>query len=403
MSRAALILLASLLLTGTHDPEIRYFTNMRDLAIAAPEKQNYLVIDSEIWAHTRPDLSDIRLYDGATQVPYVLQEEKPRVATVEQEAKLLNLGTVRDHTEFDLDVGSVPQYDRLRLRVDAKDFVATAVVFGQNSLDQKSRTQLGPSTLYDFSREKLGSNLVLQLPNSSFRYLHVQLTPGLRPEQIKGASTFDVREKQANWTGAGTCASPQQQGKNTIVRCSLAPGVPLERMQFEVPSSQVNFRRNVSIGSGAIQIANGDISRVRISRGGTEVVSEQMFVDVPGEIDKRDITVTMANGDDPPLRSMSVQPLALQRRIYFNPLGKTSLKLYYGDPKLDAPVYDYAKFFQEDPAAVNAQLGPTMHNAGYTERPDERPWSERHQSIMWTAMLLAVAVLAVLALRGFVK
>ena len=150
MTRAALILLASLLLTGTHDPEIRYFTNVRDIAIAAPDKQNYFAIDSEMWAHTRPDLSDIRLYDGTTQVPYILQEEKPGVATVEQEAKLLNLGTVTDHTEFDLDVGSVTQYDRLRLRVDGKDFVATALVFGQNSLDQKSRTQLGPSTLYDF-------------------------------------------------------------------------------------------------------------------------------------------------------------------------------------------------------------------------------------------------------------
>jgi hypothetical protein len=42
-----------------------------------------------------------------------------------------------------------------------------------------------------------------------------------------------------------------------------------------------------------------------------------------------------------------------------------------------------------------------MHNAAYTGRPDDRPWSERHKAVLWAAMLLAVVVLAVLAVRGF--
>jgi len=45
-------------------------------------------------------------------------------------------------------------------------------------------------------------------------------------------------------------------------------------------------------------------------------------------------------------------------------------------------------------------LGPGSHNPAYTGRPDDRPWSERHQVILWIAMLLAVALLAVLAIRG---
>jgi hypothetical protein len=76
------------------------------------------------------------------------------------------------------------------------------------------------------------------------------------------------------------------------------------------------------------------------------------------------------------------------------------VKMYYGDPNLEAPVFDYAKFFQEDPTAAQAQLGPDMHNAEYTGRPDERPWSERHKGVLWVAMLIAVAVLAMLAFRG---
>ena len=60
----------------------------------------------------------------------------------------------------------------------------------------------------------------------------------------------------------------------------------------------------------------------------------------------------------------------------------------------------YAKFFREDPNAARAQLSPETQNAVYTGRPDDRPWSERHKIVLWAALLLAVALLAWLALRG---
>jgi hypothetical protein len=110
--------------------------------------------------------------------------------------------------------------------------------------------------------------------------------------------------------------------------------------------------------------------------------------------------VTIDNGDDPSLTFDSVQPQSIERRLYFEPQSETAVNLYYGDQKLAAPVYDYAKFFKADPAAVKARLGTGTHNAAYRGRPDDRPWSERHRALLWTAMLLAVAVLAGLAIRG---
>jgi hypothetical protein len=66
-------------------------------------------------------------------------------------------------------------------------------------------------------------------------------------------------------------------------------------------------------------------------------------------------------------------------------------------------VYDYAKMFQEDAAAVQATLSPVLPNPAYTPRPDDRPWSDRHPSVLWIAMIGAVVVLAALALRGLVS
>src|SRR5262249_30870971 len=110
--------------------------------------------------------------------------------------------------------------------------------------------------------------------------------------------------------------------------------------------------------------------------------------------------VTIQNGDDPPLPIASVKALSLERRIYFDPRGHSSLRLYYGDPKVEGPTYDYAKFFQQDADARTAQLRPPEANPEFSGRPDDRLWSERHRAVMWAAMMVAVAVLGVMALRG---
>jgi hypothetical protein len=382
------------------EPAIPYFTNIRDVQISQPDRQNYLVADEEIWAHARPDLADLRLYDGQAQVQYALSEQYGGLSTEQQEAKIINLGSIAGHTEFDIDTGAITEYDRVKVRLDAKDFVATASVAGANALGQGPTTELGSSTLYDFTREALGSNTTLKLPPSSFRYLHVKLSSGIRPQQVKGATVSNVYEKQAGWTNVGSCAPPEQKPRSTVITCDLPDKVPLNRILFQVNSTQVNFRRAVNIADAkSLQVGTGDISRVRIDRAGMLVTSEDLAVNVIAKPIGR-LTITIDNGDNPPLHLTTVQPLSVERRIYFDPQGKTSLKLYYGDQKLSAPVYDYARFFHLDESAAPASLGPGAHNDTYTGRPDERPWSERHPAVLWAAMLLALAALTAVAIRG---
>jgi hypothetical protein len=240
-------LLAGFASSAVPEAAIPYFSNVRDVQVSQPDRQNYLVVDEEIWAHARPDLADLRLYDGDVQVQFALSEQYGGVSTEQQEGKILNLGSIAGHTEFDIDVGAITEYDRVRLRLDAKDFVATASVAGSNALGQAPTTELGPSTLYDFTREALGSNSMLKMPPSSFRYLHVKLSPGIRPQQVKGASVSNLHEKQAGWTNVGSCASPEQKPRSTVITCDLPDKVPLHRILFQVASTQVNFRRAVSV------------------------------------------------------------------------------------------------------------------------------------------------------------
>ena len=399
---SAILLIGFVLAPQEFQPSLSYFTNRRTVTPGAAGRQNYIVIDEDIWNHARRDLADIRLYDlRGMQVPYSLIEQRGGIFSEEQPAKVLNLGAIKGHTEFDVAAGEIAEYDHSRLQLNAKDFVTTASVEGTNAAGQGRGTKLGSFTLYDFSRENLGSNSVLKLPPSSFPYLHVRLSSGIRPEQVKGATIYNVQEKQSAWTDVGLCHPGEQKEHSTILICDIPSRVPLERILFRVAPRQTNFRRNVSVtDEHGGQVASGGITRIRMNRGGTMVTSEELAVKaIPGQDSDR-LTVTVDNGDDPALTFDSVQPQSIERRLYFEPQSETALNLYYGDQKLAAPVYDYAKFFKADPAAVKARLGTGTHNAAYHGRPDDRPWSERHRSLLWTAMLLAVAVLAGLAIRG---
>jgi hypothetical protein len=401
MNRIFIALLLLLALTGANGPVISYFTNVRDVRITQSAQQNFFVVDEEIWSHARPDVADLRLYDGETQAQYALSEQRGGASSQEASTRILNLGSVNGRTEFDLDMGQISEYDRVRLNLEAKDFVATAWVAGSNELGVQSATQLPLSTLYDFSREQLGSSSLLKLPPSSFRYLHVKLGAGISPQQVKGATVYNLQETKALWTSVGACGAPSQTARTTVIVCNSPLRVPVDRVRFQVDPGKVNFRRAVVLSDASDHQdgSSGEITRVRLNRGGTIVVSEEMDVPIGGQSSGQ-LKIIVDNGDNPPLAIAGVQLLSVERRIYFDPQGKSMLKLYSGDSKLQAPVYDYARFFKADPAAARAELSPGAHNEAYNGRPDDRPWSERHGAILWLAMLLAVAVLAALAIRG---
>jgi hypothetical protein len=399
MKPALVFLLVALAAPNPPEPAVAYFTNQREIRIVQPDRQNFFIVDEELWNHSRPDLGDLRLYDGDTPVQYSLSEQRAGISSEEVEAKILNLGSVSGHTEFDLDAQGIAAYDRVRLRLDAKDYVVTASVAGSNALGRGPSTELAPSTLYDFTSEQLGSSSVLKLPPSSFRFLHIKLSKGILPQQVKGAAISNLREQQASWTKIGSCSAPQQKPRTTVIVCDVPARVPLNRILFQIAPGQVNFRRRVTVESAnGAQAASGELSRVRVNRAGMLVTAEESAITLAGSSGK--ITVSVDNEDNPPLAIEAVQPLSLERRVYFDPQGKTSLKLYYGDEKLSAPVYDYARFFHLDPAPAEAQLAAGAHNPQYEGRPDDRPWSDRHMGVLWAAMILAVVALAALAIRG---
>ena len=404
--KAVATVLALSAAAAAYDAATPYFARSRTVTADAPATQDYLIVDADVWKFSRPDLADVRLYDGDSQLPYALVKQSGGSSTEETSAKVLNLGSVGGHTEFDLDVSALSEYDQVRLQLGTKNFINHAQVDGRRALNDRSGVNLGSSTLYDFTAEGLGANSNLKFAVASFPYLHVRLAPGIRPDQVKGAYLSNFSETKAAWSEAGSCGPVPGLEKQSTFDCALSDGMPLERVAFSVGSgsgpseSGRNFSRTVLITEEkGSELQSGSISRVFVKRGGETVSNEDLAIDGYPRIAKK-VRVIVENGDDAPLPISRIQLLSFQRRIYFDPRGRSALRLYYGDAKLDAPSYDYQKFFQASPDATVAQLGSAEANAQFRGRPDDRPWSERHGWVLWAAMLIAVLVIGGIALKG---
>jgi hypothetical protein len=110
--------------------------------------------------------------------------------------------------------------------------------------------------------------------------------------------------------------------------------------------------------------------------------------------------VVVENGDDQPLPITSVRLEMRQRNLCFDAPSAQPLMLYYGDPALDAPVYDYARFFSATAHATPAQLSAEMPNPDYRGRPDTRPLTDRYPNVLWIALLVVICALGFVAIRS---
>jgi hypothetical protein len=131
----------------------------------------------------------------------------------------------------------------------------------------------------------------------------------------------------------------------------------------------------------------------RLETGGDERAKTR--IDARGR--SRGVRVRILNGDDRPLTLDNVWVRVPVERMVFDAEADGDYRLVYGSPDLDAPDYDLARTLDEDPEVALATLGPPVR------RPfaaDVLPWSERHPALLWTGLLVVVAVLAFVTWRA---
>jgi Protein of unknown function (DUF3999) len=408
--RALVVLLA----VAAATPEIRYFRYERPLAGPATKTgQTCAVLDAGIFAHAAPELTDVRLYQGTTETPYTIREAAP-VEAARKEIAPLNLGHKGAHTTFE---AMMPEgrYSDVELDVTAKDFIASVAVTGAQGESGREGTELGLFTIFDLTGQKLGRSTVLHLPESDFKYLYFRIDGPVKPEDVAGLSVERAPAKQQSVTVADT-NQVTQKGKTSVLQFTVPAHVPVERIEFGVGAAPANFSRDVTVKAQAVVAgkqttdeappgpaeSSGNLLRLHATRDGHRIDEEHLAIDAPfvgfGDLGST-WTVTVDNGDDVPLAITDVRLEMTQRTLCFDAAAGAGYALYYGDPALAAPRFDYATLFVPDPHAVAAALGAEIANPEFRTRPDERAFTERHPALLWVALILVVAVLGLVALR----
>ncbi len=381
-------------------PAIPYFKYQRQIGTASARGQHYAVVDETVWPHALPNLDDLRLYAAGKEIPYARRTMWGSRETEQKTVRLLQPGTLGGKTQFLLDMSGVSEYDRITLTLSTKNYVAHARVEGQDDSHGTQWANLGTTTLFDLSDEKLGHNSTLQIPVSTYKYLRVTLDGLVKPSDIQGATAGIERAQEAVWRDLNSEPNETKEGKDTVLTFSVPENVPVERVMLTIDPAQGNFQRAIEAQSDKRSTTGvGEISRIHMQRNGGKIDVDQTWLSL-NAARQGQLRAVIHNGDDAPLRITRARLQQYERRIYFDCDAGAMLGLYYGDQKLDAPVYDYAKLFQSDASAGQMQMGTEEANAGYTGRPDDRPWSDRHPAVLWAAILAAVAILGGIAMRS---
>ncbi|MGP8259957.1 MAG: DUF3999 family protein [Acidobacteriaceae bacterium] len=405
----------------------------RAIHVEAGTGQACAVLDAQIFPHAAPSLTDVRIFPAQAAAAGAAVHEVPYAITLSEAAseetelaRVLNLGASGSRIVFDLEM---PQraYTGVTLDLDpaAHDFVATAVVTGANELGGKA-TALGSFTLFDLTSQHLSRDTTIPLQESTFKVLHVELQfspaaekPAARfvPAMVLGATVPPSREAQSVYTTVAETAAVVTKGRETVATFVVPARVPVERVSFVLaPGFAGNFNRTVRVSALADtsdddgraplpEVVTGSIQRVHASEAGREIGTEQLAVDaILGANLQRaaKVEVAIENGDDQPLPIAAVRLEMRQRKICFDAprAGGASLALFYGDSRLDAPEYDYARLFVASSNPLAAELGPEALNPNYhAPATPLRPFTERHPELLWIALIAAICALGMVALK----
>lgn len=414
----SLVLLLLLALAGAASgakPKIQYFHYERKIQnLPQSARQTCVAVDPAIFAHAAPVLADLRIYHGTAETPYALRESRPS-ARADRRVTPLNSGRRGGHTVFD---AAMPagQYRDVRLEVTGKNFIATIEVSGSQTQAGARRTRIGSYTIFDLTRQKLGRSTVLHLPTSDFRFLHFRIDGPIPPRDVNGLTVLYVTARKPKYVTVAASSRVTQEGRDSVIHFTVPAHTPVDRVVFVPGASPRDFSRDVRIRvqpeklPGTSQSAEpaspaqayGNLLRIHRFEEGHRLNEERLSVTAPPEVSGRATrwTVTIENGDDTPISLRSVRLEMVQRDLCFHAAGGSGYTLYYGDSALSPPRYDYATLFALQPDAATAILGPERANPSYRPRPDTRPFTEKHPALLWTALVLVILLLAVIALRS---
>ena len=346
--------------------------------------------DGPMFAHARAGFADLRVVDAnGSTVPW-LPLPPPRAAAV-QPVEVLNSGTEGGRAVALLDLGPPREVrDRVTLDVPDTGFVGRVVVLGAYR-PEGPFTRLSATGIYDVRGARRARSTTAVFPATIYRYLLVRAT-GV--SQITGATASATEGRPATVVRKPRRITSRLSAQQTVVTLDFGwRNVPVDELRVSARSPR--YDRPVVVeasndGRSWRPVAAARVSRFEGSSPGPIAIG----------VRARFVRVRIDNGDDPPLAGLQATATSRSRALVLEGGHPLPYRLLYGDPRLHAPNYEFARIpFAPSRTTVTGVLGPERANPAF-ETPGE-PFGERHGWLVQVALALAALVVAAAGILAF--
>ena len=365
-----------------------------------------LVLDPYRLARRDPGYpEDLRLYAATAagdtaEVPYVYEGER-RAAVAKTYLGVLNRGRVNAGAyRYTVDVPGARRVSAFELELSNRNFDGRVRVEGANRLGDFQEVVAGlrivglvnEGTAFEYAR--------VRLPEAArYRYYRLTIT-GIDSLDLRRVATYapPVGERPGRvYPTRLALSTPTRDGRATEAQVYLEHETLVDRVAVHVADT-VPFARPTQLTTRPRARDSAPLSyRDRPTGHATATLTQADTVIHVAPSVARVITLKIKDGDDAPLQLASVTVEGPRRFLVARfPVGVTSAWMTYGCERRGAPAYDLARLPEQIPAAL-APLGvgeAEVRDVGAEEVPPD--WS---QIALWTALVLAGVVIAVVGVR----
>jgi hypothetical protein len=381
------IVIAAALVGGVQEASFRYTRAVPD-GVAGGRLA--FEPDSALLGHARDGLRDLRVLDAAgDDVPWRFVPDER--LSVGHAVRVLNSGRRGQAAVALVDVGSTRRvYERVELGIAGGRFLGRVTAFGA---DRRAGpfTRLSTTTVYDVHGASRARSTTIVLPPTDYRFLELRAS-GVR--RITGATVLGELERPSLVRRPPVLRDVRHHARASVAMLDLGlAGVPVSRLELAASGTE-RYDRPVTVEGSDDRRTFFWVADGRITRA-------------PGlsspalDLHSRFLRVTVANGDDAPLRGLRAETFGPSYAVMVEGGHVRPLRLVYG-AAVAPPDYEFARLPVEQPVAVlgPSRLPPEARNPGFA-LPGPT-FGERNRWLVQAALGLAAVVVAaagVLALR----
>jgi hypothetical protein len=353
-------------------------------------------VTRDIYVHSRPDLSDLRVLRGGEETAYLIETRRGATENREFEPVVVDQSVVPGRgLRLTLDIGGHSKHTRVRIATGETNFRQKVRI--ETSDDNRSWAVVrDDGYVFDFSQgDRHVAVLSVDYPASTMRYVRVTISGWMKTEAVRQVWSAYHHERPAERAVMDTIAPQRSEDpdtKSSVLLLDLKQaGVPYDWIRLE--SGEAHFYRAAELETST------DSKTWQFTASGTiyQTTSESSPALAFGEHHDRYLRLRIFNGDDRPIPVKNVVLESTVRLLKFALAGGAQqFYLFTGNPD--------ARAREAPQPEVSAALLASSANPAYRPAPPPvKPWSERYPQLLYGTLALAIVVMGYVTIRFLLK